>query len=41
MMFSFIPAAAVAIFKKVEWKQIRHSGEVTTADSNEKTDENT
>ena len=40
-IFSFIPAAAVAIFKKVEWKQIRHSGEVTTADSNEKTDENT
>ena len=31
-IFSFIPAAAVAIFKKVEWKQIRHSGEVTTGD---------
>ena len=34
-IFSFIPAAAVALFKKVEWKQIRHSGEVTTGDTEE------
>lgn len=28
-IFSFIPPAAVALFKKVEWKQIRHTGETT------------
>ena len=26
-IFSFIPAAFVALFKKVEWKAISHSGE--------------
>ena len=25
-IFSFIPAAFVALFKKVEWKQIKHEG---------------
>ena len=25
-IFSFIPAAFVAIFKKVEWKQVQHKG---------------
>ena len=34
-IFSFIPAAAVALFKKVEWKPVRHSGEVTTGDIKE------
>ena len=28
-IFTFIPAAAVALFKKVEWKPVRHSGETT------------
>ena len=37
-IFSFIPAAAVALFKKVEWKQIRHSGEVTASGADENTD---
>ncbi|MBQ7356553.1 MAG: glycosyltransferase family 2 protein [Clostridia bacterium] len=32
-IFSFIPAAAVALFKKVEWKPVRHSGEVTSGDA--------
>lgn len=34
-IFSFIPAAFVAIFKKVEWKQIQHKGALENADSNE------
>jgi cellulose synthase/poly-beta-1,6-N-acetylglucosamine synthase-like glycosyltransferase len=38
-IFSFIPAAAVALFKKVEWKPVRHSGETTEGDV--KTEEST
>jgi len=30
-IFSFIPPAFVALFKKVEWKPIRHSGEVSSS----------
>ena len=34
-IFSFIPPAAVALFKKVEWKQIKHGG-TATADKTDK-----
>ena len=40
-IFSFIPAAAVALFKRVEWKPVRHSGEVTNSEKTEQTQENT
>ena len=33
-ILSFIPAAAVAIFKKVEWKQIKHEGAATNLKEN-------
>ena len=33
-IFSFIPPAAVALFKKVEWKQIHHTGQENTASEN-------
>jgi len=37
-IFTFIPAAFVAIFKKVEWKQIAHSG-AKSADQKDETKE--
>ncbi len=32
-LFSFVPAAFVALFKKVEWKQTAHAGDGTAPDS--------
>ena len=44
-IFSFIPPAAVALFKKVEWKQIKHAGASpemvsVSAGSEEKSEDN-
>jgi CDP-diglyceride synthetase len=38
-LFSFVPAAFVAMFKKVEWKQIDHKGSGQIVSSEEKTEE--
>lgn len=35
-LFSFVPAAFVALFKRVEWKPVRHSGEQTEASDSDK-----
>ena len=34
-IFTFIPAALVAVFKKVEWKQVAHHGAPTATDKKE------
>lgn len=39
-MFTYFPISVAAIFKKVEWKQIKHSVSVSISDMNETSEEN-